>query len=119
MRERRRFGRTSQPIELRYRLRGELVSPWTQTATVNLSASGVRFKCQEPLRTDDELDLRLQLTGAPKPLEFLVRVVWSQMQASGVTEFGAEFLNVTDQQQVQIDELVQFLGKDRFVLPPE
>ena len=119
MRERRRFGRTSQSVELQYRLRGEFASPWTQTATGNLSAGGARFRCQEPLRAGDELELRLQLSGSPKPLELRGRVVWGQMQASGVTEIGAEFIDVTDQQQVQIDELVQFLGKGRFSLPPE
>ncbi len=115
-RERRRFIRTSQPVDVQYRLRGEFSAPWTATRTVNLSAGGVRFRCQEPLRQDDELELRLQLAGSPKPLELRARVVWNQMQASGVNEIGVEFNDVTQEQQVQIDALVQFLGRESF--PP-
>ena len=113
-REGRQFGRTSQPVELQYRMRGEFSAPWTKTTTVNLSAGGARFKCQEPLQAGDELEMRMQLSGSPKPLELRAKVVWDQMQASGVTEIGIQVMDVSGEQQVQIDELVQFLGKDQF-----
>ena len=40
------------------------------------------------------------------------------MQASGVTECGVEFLDISVQQQAQIDRLVEFLGKDPGAFPP-
>ena len=117
-RERRQFIRTSQPVDLRYRLCGELSAPWTITRTVNLSAGGARFRCQEPLRQSDELDLRLQLSGSPRPLELRACVVWNQMQAAGVNEIGVAFLDVTHEQQMQIDALVHFLGQGSFPTAP-
>jgi c-di-GMP-binding flagellar brake protein YcgR len=118
-RERRRFGRTPHPVEIAYRLHSDLTSPWTRAIAVNLSAGGVRFRCQEPFQAGDELQLRLQLSGSQRPVEVEGQVIWNQLQASGVNEVGLEFFNVTAQQQLQIDELVQFLGTDPTARPPE
>ncbi len=116
-REQRRFSRTSQALEAQYRQARGLGVSWVAVTTVNISAAGARFRGPEPLEAGEMLEVRIQLPGAHKPLDAEARIIWSKMQASGVTEYGVEFLNISDQQQAQIDQLVEFLGKDPGVPP--
>ena len=116
--ERRQFSRSSQPVEAHYRLARDLGTSWMSVTTVNISAAGVRFRGPDPVDAGVSLELRLQLPGSHQPLEVRGRVVWSKMQASGVVECGVEFLDISVQQQTQIDRLVEFLGKDPGAFPP-
>ncbi len=110
-RERRFFSRVPHAFEVQYRLVGELTSSWHPVTTINLSASGMRFRAEEPMEKGASLEVRLTLAGIRELLVVHGRVIWSQMQASGVTENGVEFMDVKSEQQVQIDSLVEFLKK--------
>ena len=108
-RERRRFPRAQERLEAQYRLDGDFTSTWTALTVMNLSAGGVRFRAAQPMNAGALLQMKIRLPGVPQLLELRGAVVWSQLQASGVTEYGAEFLDLTMRQQAQIDQLVSFL----------
>ncbi len=110
-RERREFSRVPQPFDAQYRLAGELTEGWRTIKTLNLSAGGMRFKSSDLIEVGAELDIQIEIPSNPAPLALRGRVVWSQLQASGVTENGAEFLDVTPEKQMQIDTLVSFLNQ--------
>jgi c-di-GMP-binding flagellar brake protein YcgR len=109
-RERRRFSRADQPFETRYRLLGELMHGWCAARTLNISAGGIRFRSEEPLERGSMLEIQLKLPSHAEVLVLQGRVSWSKTQASGVTEIGVELLDVTPDQQAQIDAVVQFLS---------
>ncbi|MBI4342517.1 MAG: PilZ domain-containing protein [Candidatus Omnitrophica bacterium] len=108
-RERRRFPRAQEPIEAQYRLDGDFASTWTTATILNLSAGGVRFRAAQPLNAGALLQMKLRLPGMPQLLELRGAVVWSQLQAATVMEYGVEFRGLTLRQQAQIDQLVSFL----------
>ena len=108
-RERRTFGRASQPFDAQYRLSGELTASWRTITTVNISAGGMRFTDMDAHERGTSIEVRIQLPSLREPFTLQGRIAWSQMQASGVAESGVEFLDLTPEQQVQIDQLVQFL----------
>ena len=114
--ERRQFYRLPQPFEVRYRLFNELASSWRTVTTLNLSAGGIRFRDTETIELDALLELQMQLPGGREPFAIHGRVIWSQMQASGVTETGVAFLEVRPEQQQIIDNVVQFFRKS--AVPP-
>ena len=107
-RERRQFHRTPHEVEARYRLLNELTASWRAVTLINLSAGGLRFRDDEALEVGVLLELRLQLPGVNEPLNLKGRVIWSQLQASGVIEVGVGFLEVVVAHQMQIDNVVQF-----------
>lgn len=108
--ERRRFPRAPQPLEVRYRV-GEVESGWHVTTALNVSAGGVRFRSELVIEQGTKLEVRLVMPGLEEPLELLGLVVWSRLQTPEVQELGVEFLNVTPEQQVQIDQVVSFLSR--------
>lgn len=110
-RERRKFYRVPHVFEVRYRLLNELTASWRTVTLVNLSAGGLRFRDSEMLEKEALLDLQLQLPSIREPLHLKGYVVWYQLQASGVNEVGVAFVDVTTQEQLQIDNVVQFLRK--------
>ena len=113
--ERRRFVRAPQPFRARYHLYGELMESWRDTTTVNLSASGMRFRCGDPVESGAVLEIELTIPSVREVLTLSGRVVWSQSVASGVSEVGVQFADVTPEQEQRIDELVKFLLKG---MPP-
>lgn len=114
--ERRRFTRVSQSFDARYRVYGELTESWRTIRTINLSASGMRFRSAHPIEAGTVLQLEITLPCLRAPLVVNGQVAWSHTMASGVTENGAEFVDVTPLQSERIDELVKFLMKN--VPPP-
>ncbi len=113
--ERRRFGRVAQPFDARYRMYGQLMESWRTIRTLNVSAMGMRFQSADLLEDGAVLEVEIALPILREPLTLRARLIWSQTVASGVTENGAEFVDVTPMQAEQIDQLVKFLQKD---LPP-
>lgn len=109
MKERRRDSRLAQPFQARYRLYGELTESWRTITTVNLSASGLRFRSPNLMEVGQELQLELALPSYREPLTIRGRIIWSQPMASGVVENGAEFVDMTPEQSIQIDGMVKFL----------
>ena len=110
-REQRKFPRIPQSFRTAYRLVGDVMGFWRDVNTLNLSAGGMRFRDTAPLQLGTIVDLQLQLPTMKDPLALRGQVVWSQMQASGVTEYGVEFTESTPDQQMQIDEFIEFLRK--------
>ncbi len=109
--ERRWFSRIPHAFDVQYRVFGDLTSSWRSVTTLNLSASGVRVRGEDLLESNALLELKLQLPGLREPVIVQGRVIWSSMQASGVSESGVEFKETNPEQQAQIDSLVQFLRK--------
>ena len=107
--ERRRFPRIGEAVKIQYRSSGQLGTSWHTATIVNFSAGGVRFRVEEPLERLAAVAVQIVFPGARSMMELQGQVVWNQMQASGVMECGVEFLEVTTQQQAQIDQLVSFL----------
>ena len=110
-RERRQFSRVPQLFDVQYRLTGTLGESWRETKTSNVSAGGIRFRSEETLELGDSLEIRIELPGMRERLVLNGRVIWNQLQASGVMEHGVQFLDLKPEQQLQIDNLVQFLKK--------
>lgn len=109
--ERRRFQRVAQSFDARYRSYGALGEPWRIFRTVNVSATGMRFRSGDLIELGTTLEIELDLPCLKEPLTVRGHVVWSQPMASGVTENGAEFVDLSPEQAEQIDELVKFLSK--------
>ena len=84
---------------------------WVTLTALNLSAVGVRLRSADPFEPGTTLEIQLQLPSMPQPVIVCGQVVWTQMHASGVSENGVEFVDVSPEQGLQIDQLVQFLKK--------
>ena len=111
MRERRQFSRLQQPLDAQYRLYEELPASWRSARVLNISANGLRFRGEDAFRPGAAIDIQIQLPGMREPLAVRGLIVWTQMQASGVTECGTEFTALSPNTQEQIDKVVQFLSK--------
>jgi c-di-GMP-binding flagellar brake protein YcgR len=107
--ERRSFPRVPQPMDARYRPILDMGASWHHMTVVNISAGGVRFRSDEPVEPGSPLELHVQLPGLREPLALKGAAVWSTLQASGVSETGVEFQDVSPEQQLQIDDVVRFL----------
>jgi len=118
MKERRRDHRLAQPFQARYRLYGELTESWRTMTTVNLSVSGLRFRSAGLIEVGDELQIELLLPTSREPLVVRGRIIWSQPMASGVVENGAEFIDMTPEQGIQIDTMVKFFLGGHPAPPP-
>ena len=117
-RERRQCPRIAQPFEVRYRTAGDLTASWYAAPIINLGAGGMRIRSAEPMSPDATLDIEIRLPSSLEPLALRGRVIWDQLQAAGVVEYGITFLEAESIQQVQIDQLVQFLRKSAPGPPP-
>ena len=110
--ERRQFSRVPLPVEAQCRQFGELAESGRTITTINLSAAGMRLRTSNSLVVGDKLEIQIQLPGLPEPLVMRGWIVWSQLQASDVTEAGVAFLDVTPEQQRQMDALIEFLKRN-------
>jgi len=107
----RRFQRIPESFHMQCRRVGSFTEAWRRVATLDLSAGGAGFECEEPYEPSDTLELRIELPSFRAPLLLHGRVVRSRPRAGGMVECAVEFLDVTPAQQGAIDELVQFLSK--------
>ena len=110
-RERRHFPRIAETLEVHYREAGAVGEPRRVGTTISLGAGGLRFRSSDAFPAGTLLSLQLRLPGGGEPAALSGRVAWSQLQASGVTEVGVEFFDVTEPQRALIDQLVAFLNK--------
>jgi hypothetical protein len=106
--DQRRFDRILQPFEVKCRRANEPLKPWITTLTRDLSAAGMCVQGSERFEVGALLDVHIELPGVPGVLHLQGRVVW---QKGTAVEYGVEFIQITPDQQAQIDELVQFLKK--------
>ncbi|MBI2495898.1 MAG: PilZ domain-containing protein [Candidatus Omnitrophica bacterium] len=110
--ERRKFPRSRQPFEARYRNYGALVDPWQPITLINLGAGGLCFQTESLLELGSRLEIELPLPTEER-LILHGRLLWSRPQPHNVAEHGVEFTDVTQEQQIQLDALVDFLRGKR------
>ena len=108
--EQRRFPRVRESFVIQYCVADGVTSSWRRVTVSNLSSGGVRFRCvEEPLEAGTPLTIQVTLPEFRESLTLKATVVWTQLQASGVTEVGAEFCGLDSEQQLMSDRLVGFL----------
>ena len=107
--ERRKFPRTPEAFTVKYRVTGDLAATWQSITTVNISAGGLRFRVAEPLERGTPVQFEIKFPGLSQAMILQGLVIWSELQASGVMEVGAEFHDVKLHERAMIDRLVWFL----------
>jgi len=110
-RERRQFHRVPETFHSKCRRSGELGEIWVEVQTVNIGAGGLRFISNEGFDTGDQLQFQLNLPAGGGELTLTAEVVWGKTLSPGVVESGAQFVELTPDQQWKIDQLVAFLKK--------
>jgi hypothetical protein len=118
--ERRQFSRAPEPFFVQYRRLDWTGEPWKAVQAVNISASGIRATSPDLLEagTALELQLRLPLESGEELFRLKGTVAWSQSVAAGVAEIGIQFQDITVDQQMRIDDFVQFLLQHPRPNPP-
>ncbi len=111
--ERRRFVRVALPHPVQYRLQEESAGSWRSALMTDFSAAGLRFICDRTLKAGTPVEFEMFFPTRTEPYHFVTSVVWGRAAASGTFEHGVAFTTVTPEQQYEIDELVQFLIRDR------
>ena len=111
--ERRRFERIPGPFQVQCRRAGTIAEAWQPVAIRNISAGGLLFEVDEFYEVADALEFQLHLVSFKTPLVLKGQVVRASALPSGLMQCGAEFMEVTPGQQVEIDEIVQFLKQRR------
>ena len=107
--DRRGFPRAKVPTAVEYRVTGELGSEWLLGVLVDLNARGLQFTGERRFETGTRLDVQLPLENRSEPYGFSGEIVWTREERSGLTEYGMQFIDVTPDQQFEIDELARFL----------
>ena len=108
--DQRRFDRIPEAFTFRCRHFGSLSETWRPVVMIDMSAGGVSFRGEELYQDGQRLDLELILPRYPRPFRLQARVLRCHPLPDAV-ESAVEFLDVTLDQQAEIDELVQFLRR--------
>lgn len=106
----RRFDRVPEALTARCRPAGALQDPWQTVITVDLSAGGMSFESGHLVEEGSGVELELHLPGAAD-VTLRGRVVRAASKGPGAAEIAVEFMDMSPEQQAQIDTLVQFLRK--------
>ena len=96
-------------FEVECRRAGALSEAWQRVAVVDFSAGGLRFHSDEPFDPGEPLEVQVRLPNIRWPLLLRALVVRSEPLAPGACRCAVEFVEVTPDQQAEIDGLVQFL----------
>ena len=107
--DRRRFDRVTASFEVECRRAGALSETWRRVVVVDFSAGGLRFHSEEPFDPGEPLEVQIRLPNIRWPLLLRARVVRSDPLSPGTCRCAVEFVEVTPDQQAEIDGLVQFL----------
>ena len=107
--EQRRFERVPHSVPLFWHRPEDRSERWNEAQTLNVSASGLVMRSHALFDVGVILDLRMAMTDTSDPLFLCGRVVWHK--PGGLMQYGIEFVDVTPDQQVSIEEIVQFLNK--------
>jgi len=110
--ERRKDPRAPVWLAARYHLVEEAPDLWYMGTITDLSAGGLRMAGDRRLEPGAKLDLEIALAHRPEPVRLKGEVVWVRSLASG-SEYGVMFIELSPDQQVELDELVQFLIQKR------
>lgn len=110
--ERRRDPRVEHCHAIRYRPSGATGKPfeaWLDGVMTDLSAGGLRLTGTYPFETGDRVEVELLLPIRPDPFLFVGEVRWHKPVAADLSEYGMVFVEVSPEQQFELDGLVQFL----------
>jgi len=107
--ERRRDPRIDFAIPVQFRPAGGLAEPWRKGQAGDISAGGLRFLAGEVLERGDRLEFQIVLPIRREPFLLSGEVVWIHPVPEAPTEYGVEFIFVTPDKLVEIDQLVRFL----------
>lgn len=107
-RDRRAFHRVPEIIEGRYRVSGHFSALGLAMNILNFSAGGLRFRADELLEDNTVLEIEAKFPGFRDVLIVKGQVIWSFLRAPGVAEMGVAFIDVSPEQQYQLDTIVEF-----------
>lgn len=106
---RREFPRAKVSTALKYREVNELGTNVHPGVLTDLNAGGLQFTGERRIESGARLELHLKLLSQSQPYRITGEIVWVRDARSGLTEYGVQFIDVTPDQQFEIDELVRFL----------
>ena len=109
--DQRRFDRVPARFDLECECRSDKApaNAWRSVAVADLSAGGLRFHSRERFELGELLDVQIRLPNLARPLVLRARAVRRGPPGPGGQECAVEYVDVTPDQQAEIDELVQFL----------
>lgn len=107
--EQRSFERASASFEISCRRAGAFSEIWRQVTVTDFSAGGLGFEVEELFEEGEPLDIQIRLPSARDTLLLRARVVRCQSLPSKMCRCAVEFVEMTPDQQAEIDTLVQFL----------
>ena len=106
--EQRQFDRVPQAFMVRCRPLGSLAAIWQTMLTLDVSAGGIFLKGEMMADAGEMLEIELPIPGNQAQM-LRGRVVRAKELGPGTFEYAVEFVEVSPDQQADIDELVQFL----------
>ena len=106
MRERRRFIRISENLQISYEV---LSKPIPRDSLIkDISQGGIRFFTHEFVPKNSLLKIRLAIEKIHLYFETLVKVIWiREVSRSGRYEIGVEFTNISEE---SVKHLVDYLA---------
>ncbi len=107
----RQFDRAGMEVWMQFRTFGTLSEIWHLGTILDLSAGGLRFDTEELLEDETQLEFQVYLPVRKNPYQFAGKLLWAKPGQSGHTEYGVEFVRVSDRQRIDMDQLVEFLNR--------
>jgi len=86
---------------------------WRTGTIVDLSAGGFRLTTTQVLDEDVKLEFEIRLPARAERYVLYGQIVWAKDIAADLKEYGVVLVDITPDNQAQLDELVQFLLKAR------
>jgi c-di-GMP-binding flagellar brake protein YcgR len=80
-------------------------------SVMDLSSSGMRLCCRNPVKVDDVLNCRMVLPSPPMDcheISFPARVVWCETAFNpNYYDIGTQFMDMSEKEQGTIDKLIE------------
>ncbi len=108
--DRRKHARVQESFSATCRRPGAR-EPWQNIKVINLSADGLRCIGELPYETLTPLEFQMTLPLTEERLEIIGTVVWMRAPAAGLCELGVRLQPVSEAQEVQIDQIVDFMRR--------
>lgn len=109
--DRRKFPRLPQTLEAECRHYGAVADVWHKVRVQNLSAGGMNIVGDSVFEVGSLIEVTLPMPTLHGPMILRGRLLWGHLQEGEMVEHGVEFIDISAEQRLQIDTLVQFLKK--------